>query len=322
MDFWQKHSAESIKEELAALPKAELRTLYAETEDTMAYGAKDTELVNAAGLKKLTDKAVFVEGEHIANVSKGYELVQHETAFAPIVDNLEAQGTNKFKFTVWANHRRAFLGVLVGEAKDSVQFGFRCTNSVDGSGSINYGLKASRVQTVIDIVEKEHVTVWGIRQVCNNGCIIKIPLKSIKYLDAVTSRKVQELAKELRSIRHTKGAYDRMAEVRLLVESFLALEKPINAMIGDAQNFTIKPQDVQKLLKFYVGERMAKSVELEFAHPKYDGSLWALYNATTAIASHNDDYKDGTRNSLLDKAGNLLTGALINGIPVIEVKAE
>ena len=310
INFWKKHSASQINDVLDALPTAELRALYAETPDeTVAYST-DKEKVNASNLVPLTDKGVFVADAHIANVSKDYKLVQHRQAFAPIVEALAVKGVENYEFTAWANNRKAFLGVLVAEANDTLQYGFRCSNALDGSGSISYGLKAKRVDQFAEIVEKEHVTVWGIRKTCSNGSIIKIPLKSTKYLDVETREKVTQLMTEFKNIRHTKGAEERVLEVQYLVEAFLLLRNPLNRMIFDAQKLHLEPAKVKELITKYVGERVVKRIEQDF-YRHDDRSLYGLWNAVTSVASHTDDYKDGTRNSLLDKAANLLTGELL-----------
>lgn len=309
-NFWNKHSAEHINAVVDKLPQAELRTIFAEQPNESVVYEVEKDVVNASNLTPLTDKAVFVNDEHVAVVSKDYKLVQHSEAFKPIIDALVAKGVDKFEFTAWANNRKAYLGVLVAEAADSIQYGFRCTNSVDGSHAISYGLSATRVDTFADIVEKEHVVVWGIRKICMNGSIIKVPLKSAKYLDVVTRQQITELMTQFKNIRHTKGADERVLEVQYLVEAFLLLRNPINRMIFDAQKMHLKPAKVTELIKKYVGERVAKRIELEF-YADNDDSLYGLWNAVTAVASHTDDYKDGTRNSLLDKAANLLTGELL-----------
>jgi len=309
-NFWNKHSAAHITAVVEQLPKAELRAIYAEQPGESVIYKTENDSVNASDLTPLTDKAVFVNSEHVATVSKDYRLVQHAEAFKPIIEALAVKGVDKFEFTAWANNRKAYLGVLVAEAADTIEYGFRCTNSVDGSHSISYGLSAQHVDTFADIVEKEHVTVWGIRKVCSNGCIIKVPLKSVKYLDVETHRQITDLMTQFRNIRHTKGAEERVLEVQYLVEAFLLLRDPVNRMIFDAQKLHLNPAKVKELITKYVGERVAKRIEEQF-YASNDDSLYGLWNAVTAVASHTDDYKDGTRNSLLDKAANLLTGELL-----------
>jgi hypothetical protein len=81
-------------------------------------------------------------------------------------------------------------------------------------------------------------------------------------------------------------------------------------MIFDAQQLHLEPKKAQELIKEYLGERMSRRIEEEF-YRSNDDSLYGLWNAVTSVASHTEDFKDGTRNTLLDKAADLLTGELL-----------
>lgn len=307
MNYYMTQMQDNADSQLEKLPVARLKDLYATTFETPAI---------AEHFEKITDKAVYCMDQHVGTVSDQYVLVQHKDAFMPIVKALRESG-KQFEFNMWATPKKAFFGVLVGKALDGVAFGFRAQNSVDGSGSIKYGLKAGQRTVEHTIVEKEKVLVWTVRQICTNGATIKVPLKTEKYLDVETRIKFQSIVSEVRSIRHKGNVEARLKEVQYLVEAFLLLEQPLNRMIADAQKIQMDQEEIRRLFKKYVGKRMENTVWRDFAHDhKSQGTLWDAFNAITSVASHNP-LADGTREALLNKAADMLHDELVEYAEVI-----
>lgn len=313
--FYAQKQSQGAEQALESLPIATLQDIYTPTDASVVYAQdpekKDT-TYNAGSMLKLTDKAVFCKGTHVATVSDQYRLVQHKDAFQPVINGLRNIGREDFTFSTWANKSKAFMGIILGTTIDSVGYGFRATNSIDGSSTINYGMsaKAQRQYTEVEIVEKERVTVWTYRQICTNGAKIKVPLKVEKYLDTVTRTKFQTLMSQMKSvrIRHSGEAQQRVEEVQFLVEAFLLMGEPIERMIKDAQQIHYDADTVDKLITKYIGQKMAPRIRSSFARER-DDTLWALFNAITWEASH-AALSDGIREVLLEKASNLLTDEL------------
>jgi hypothetical protein len=272
-------------------------------------------LFDSEGVEVEGHKLIRVNGKDIDVPSDMYVMKQHREAFRPIIEGMTLRGESDWKFAMWSNNKRANMGVFVGEATDGVKFGFRVTNSFDRTLAINFGMKAAQKQESVRIVEREHVLVWGYRQVCSNGMIAKIPLKTCKYLDAVTITKFKELLSQEGRILHLAGVDSKLKDMQFIVEAFLLLRNPLNRMIIDAQAMKLDRFKARQFLKKYVVLRRQDEILSRFNMEEQ--TLWGLVNAATFIASHRSDLSDSVREKRLIEASNLMTGELLEAAPSI-----
>lgn len=254
-------------------------------------------------------KAILVGNEVVDVVSDRYSIVQHAQAFRPIIEGLTVRGIQNFKFSIWATTTRANMNVFVGKADDGVNFGFKCTNSFNRTSAVNYGFSAKQISQTVEIVEKDHVLVWGMRQVCSNGMVMRVPLKTCKYLDTELVTKVKELLTQRTRLKHVGMVHSRLEDIQYVVEAFLLLKNPINMMIADAQNYPLSKQRAMFLIQKYVGRRrMDKYLQL---YKREEQTLWGLYNAFTFYASHEQGISDSARERKLLQSAELLEKELI-----------
>jgi hypothetical protein len=293
---YNERPSNEIDQLLAGLPTAELRPLVAVTPDGL-------------NSKAIDDKAVFCNEEHIGTVSKHYKLVQHKDAFQPIVDGIRQSGYTDFRFSAWATNKQASLGITLGEAIDTVRYGFKATSGYDGNHAISFGFKTERVKRNDVVVEREHIQVWGMRQVCSNGMVVKVPIKSTKYLTIETRERVSTIMTEYRKLSHIGDMSVKLEQIQYLVEAFLLLKNPLEAMIRDAQNKPLDKEQARQFIETYIGTRLADRLMEQYAFEQQ--TLWGLYNAATNVASHDNDLKASTKESLLDKSATMLTEELL-----------
>ena len=263
-----------------------------------------------AGLGIAVDKkkAIMVNGKCVAVLSKGYKTTQHAEAFHPIREGLALRNVN-YQYSLWSTDRLAKFAVYVGEANDGVKFGFRCINSFDGSSAIHFGFSAHRKIEELKIVEKNHVLVWGYRQTCSNGMIMKIPLKTCKYLDAEKVTRIQTLLGIRSRIVHTGKVEEKLEAVQYTVEAFTLLKNPLDMMIMDAQNTQITAEMAQEMIGKYVTRRKMDKYLEAFGHE--EKTLWGLYNALTAMASHDEGLTERKREKMLERASTMLEEELM-----------
>jgi len=300
-EHWKLQPAEQINFALDKLPKGEERDVFITTTD---------ENGKAHGFKSDKYKAILVNNKLIDIPTQRYVLKQHVDAFRPIIEGLVVSGIKDFQFALWHTESRANLNIFVGEAEDGVKFGFKCTNSFDRSLAIHFGAKATQLKKSIEVVEKEHVLVWGYREICANGMIAKIPLKTCKYLDAVEVTKIKELLRESGRIIHIGKDIDtKLDSMQYVVEAFILLKEPLNRMIIDAKKHPLSKDEARILIKKYVGKRrMDRYLEL---YDQEEQSLWGLYNSITYLASHDDNLTTPLRERLLMDGANLLEAELM-----------
>lgn len=297
--IYKTQNAEVINLEIAKLPKAQAFDIYFQP----TFWSQE----NVPRRKVVVVNSEKYKNECVSIMSYSYKLIQHEEAFRPIIEGLTLMGAQNFQFTMWNNARQANLAVYVGEGVDGVKFGFRCKNSFDGSSAINFGYSAYRRIVETQIVEKEHVLVWGMRQVCSNGLIMKVPLKTCKYMDAVQVTRIKELINENSRIKHMGDVHTKLKMVQHIVEAFTLLKQPLNMMIIDAQSHTLRREDAIEFIKKYFGRRKLDSIMERY--DMEDATLWGLYNSITFIASHSD-LKDSMRENMTMGAADLLEGEL------------
>ena len=298
-NFWKLQPAEEINSAIESLPVASLNPIF-DAEGKQIEGFRAT---------KVGDEVIDVPTDK-------YILRSHETCFRPIINALSVSGVSDFKFCAWATNKRAELAILIGNATDGVRFGFKATNSYDRSSSIRYGFKAEKTTTELQIVQREHVLAWCWRQTCSNGLIVKVPLKTCKYMDTETITRVKTLLSETKSIAHLGDQVDqKIQNVQFLTEAYLLLKNPINLMIEDAQKVYVSGEQAKKLVEKYVGHRRKQWILDQFTIEEQ--TLWGIVQAVTFIASHNEQMNTPVRESLIDKAGTLLTEELL-AVPEVE----
>jgi hypothetical protein len=242
-------------------------------------------------------KAIEVDGEIVSIPSKHYHLVQHEQAFRPIIEGLTLRGVENFKFSLFANHRRAWLNVFVGNGYDSVNFGFRALNSFDRSTAITFGLSSFIKNKTIELV--------GYRQVCSNGMIVRVPLNNAEFVREEEVTKITQLLNKRMKIRHSLQADAMLEELQFTVEGFLLMKNPLERIIKKAQMTPLLIDQALELIEKYVGKRKQDRILSQFG--KEEQTLWGLYNAMTFIASHTETFNKATKfNTSLEKAATML----------------
>jgi hypothetical protein len=289
--------AETINPAISQLPVAT---------EWKTYGVSNDNLEHVEVPFKTT---IMVNRQPVAVMSKRYKLVQHAEAFRPIIEGLTLKGVTDFQYTMWHTDKLANLAVYLGEGVDGVKMGFRCINSFDGSYAITFGMSAYQKQDEVKIVEKEQVMVWGFRQVCSNGMVIKVPLKTCKYLDAVTVTTIKELMTQHQRIIHMGNVAGKLEAVQYTVEAFYLLKEPINRMIIDAQNSKLTKEVARAFIEKYVSKRFAARYMEQYGLE--DQTLWGLYNAVTYVASHTKTFSNSKRELVLAKAADLLEKELV-----------
>lgn len=251
-------------------------------------------------------KAIIVDGKTVAVMSDHYETVQHEDAFRPVLEGLAMRQVD-YKYALFANHRRAWLNIYVGEGADTIRFGFRITNSLDGTTKVRYGLSEFQHTKVLELV--------GYRQVCSNGMIIKVNLENAEIVKLEEKEKFNALLEQHKSYRHSKGVNQKIEEVQYIVEAFLLMKNPLQRIVEKAKNINLELEKAKEIIEKYVGKRKLDKILTRYGFEEQ--TLWGLYNAATFVASHRDILKATKFNTELQKAATMLEQELS---PVLEVK--
>lgn len=296
--YYEIKDASTLNADIQALPKVEIL-------DVDAVDAKTGNRIRAEHFR-----ASVVNGKVIDVPTDEYTHVQHEEAFRPAIEGMAISGVHGFQYCLWNDERRANLSILVGQAADGVNFGFKMTNSFDRTTTVRYSLDANTQEKHVEIVEKEHVLVWGFRQTCSNGMVIKVPLKVCKYMDAVEVTQFKTLMEKHVEIRHKGEVGRKLKNMQYVVEAFIMLNNPVSRMIRDAQAKALTQEDAEELITRYVGKRIVNEVLEQFA--REEQTLWGLTNAVTYIGSHSDrNLSMARRDKLLDKAGTMMERELL-----------
>jgi hypothetical protein len=266
------------------------------------------------------NKGIVVEGKVVAVLSKQYATVNHSKAFKPVVEGLVKSGENGKNVTFAIRHTdaRAFLTAFVNEAKDSssgIRYGFRTVNSYDGSTGIHFDVSTSKGVVV---------TVWGERQICTNGMKIRVPLEWRDCIDGEKADKIITLLKQSKTIVHKGNMTNidiKLEQVGYMVEVMFLLESALNKIVKMAEDMRMDNLKLASLMvEKYVGQRYLESVMQRFEYGE-EKTLFGLYNAITYIGSHTVSYKEGTKESIIDKASRLLDEALRGSKKMDEIKA-
>lgn len=303
MKHYRMRPAEQINQAIAELPTAEEYELtgtkmQAEGEDQPETQDAE-EIPNFKGIKvTLNDPKNKGKSHFVYMPSKKYQLVQHETAFRPIVEGLTLAGVHDFGFITTSNEKKAQLQIYAtGEGYDTVSLGFSVINSFDGSSAISYGFRSFR--------EKAYIEIVGYRQICSNGMKIRVPLDEAEIIKPELRTEVETLLAQHTSILHTKNAEKKIEAMQYIVEAISLLREPVELMIKKAQRWTWRDQEhFNELIKNHVGQRYKAKVEEQMEKESQD--LWGLFNAITYVASHDLDIKDTSRETMLNKAAEML----------------
>jgi hypothetical protein len=302
-------SADKINSVLAQLPVATPLKVW-----TTDFDAETPETAKAVE----NFKAIYVTSEKesgVVNVpTNRYEIVSHKTAMRPIIDALVQSGVRDFQFNAQATLSWANLNIFVGGAgHDGVKLGFQIGNSFDSSSAVSYGAELSH--------SKSYVVLQGYRQVCSNGLKIKVPLMEAEIVKEETRTQLTTLFKERTRVLHTKSAESKIEAIQYVVEAISLLKQPVENMIKKAQKWTINDSThFKELIKLHVGRRFATKVINQYnKDSEIEGdSLWALVQAMTAVASHDPSLSTTARETLIDKASEML---VVEMFPKPEVKA-
>jgi hypothetical protein len=295
-------SGDKINAELAKLPIAVLKPVYAYNTETLQYD-------------HLADKAAVYSGvegspkEYASVVGGNYGLVQHDPAFRPIIEGLTQAGIKDFRFSLQHWRKGALLNIYVDnpiQEGSGVYLGFSAYNSFCGHHAFTYGFDFSNTG-------KAQIEVIAWRQVCENGAKIIVDLANAQFVTLEIKSKLDSYLSEVRKLRHTKSIIGKLQEMQYITEAVSLLKVPIESMIKSAGLIEIEDQDkLKKLIKQHVGKRYASKVEEEYNKAGYNNTIWDLFNAITYIASHDEKVTFTGRQLLEEKAAKMLLYEITN----------
>lgn len=244
-------------------------------------------------------RGVHFLGEMVGAVGKGYALVQHKDAFAPIVKGLENSGA-EYDWRMDWKRGRAWLDVATFNAADTVKIGFRAMNSIDGSTAIKYGFNLSRVHGYVELV--------GYRKVCSNGMMVRVPLDNAEIVKKEVRGKLEELMAEQEKIIHRGQPEAQIEAVQFVVEAVALLGPSVNRMIEKAAVQEMGKKEARELINKYIGKRLEERLMGQF--DRESPTLWGLYNAVTNVATHGKLAKT-TAEGLMRRSAKMLTEAMV-----------
>lgn len=296
-NYWQLMPAEQINPEIAKLPKAEIWNLKASPSKKLQkqglYGDGVLEDVAKYNIVRVNDNGKI----NYINPNVDYNAVQHEKAMRPIIDALTVSGVKDFRFCLTHTYKEASLWLFVGaEGYDGVSVGFEVLNSFCGHKKLNYGVKLDSF--------KRHIEIVGYRQVCSNGAKIRVPLEEAEIVKPEVVTKIKELASMNFSFKHTSSVMEKIEQVKYISEAVALLRQPIENMIKKAEKVKLDKEKLSELIKLHVGKRYKARVLDAQANENND--VWGLFNAITYVASHDKDLEASSRETLLNKANDLL----------------
>lgn len=285
---YEMSEAATINTDVEALPKAEMF-------DVVVDGNTEKEF-----------KAIKVNGEVVDIPSRHYVIVQHETAFRPVIEGLTQAGITNFEYQLYANNNRAYLNLFVGSVKDShstINIGFRMVNSFDRSTTVDYGINVRGHTKYFEFV--------GFRQVCSNGLVIRVPFAEADFIAEDITEKVQEIFKKHFAFKHNSKANERIANMQFLVEGIALLREPLQQMINKAERINLTEEQIEAILAKHFCERKRKQIlaKYQYNEDTEGTSFWGLYNAITEIASH--DSTIAQREHMLDKASEIFSEVVL-----------
>lgn len=263
----------------------------------------------AEGYQAIVSVDRATKAASIVNIARmRYHIVQHEDAFRPIIEGMTIAGLQDFKFILTSQPHRAHLQVFTGqkasvEGTEGISLGVNALNTFDGTKPLTYSITLFSEKNTIELV--------GYRQVCSNGMKIRVPLDKAEIIREEEVSELRKLWDKEARILHTPSADIKIKSLQYVMEAVTMLTKPVENLIKKAKEFSLKDTAVfEEIIKAYVGKRYAARVVANMntkdIAPEDHGSLWALYNAMTYVASHDDEIEDTSRETLLNKAADLL----------------
>jgi hypothetical protein len=290
--YLAKGRAADLNGALQALPKAQvtkLRSVFGE-EDSLSEPVPNFNAI------RVTDSKGRVS--YVNCPTPKYRLVQHWDAFRPMIDAMVQAGVQEFDWTLKQCPQWADLNIFVhGSGHDSVELGFRMSNSFDGNSGLIYGVNMNK--------SKRYVEVVGYREVCKNGMVAQVPLDAAEFVRPEIRKQVEGLLSSMTNIPHLSRAEDKIQRVKWTIEAVALLREPVEAMIKAGQDFKIAdPKVLERLVKAHVGSRFKKRVLEQYEKEASD--LWGLFNAMTHVASHDPEIKVASRETLMQKAAQML----------------
>ena len=290
-NYYRKQPAEQINLAIAALPTAEKTNLISVRGDNKDI-YEDVPKFKAVRVKEHNGDISFVQV-----ATPVYQLVQHEDAFRPIIEGMTLAGVSNFEFVLWNDAKQAQLQIYsTGTGFDSVSIGFSVTNSFDGHSRIKYGIEMNAVHRYIEVV--------GYRQACSNGMIVRVPLAEAEFVRPEIMEKITVLLSDHKAITHTKTAEEKVKKMQYIVEAVSLLREPVDSMVKAAKLQKIDTERLKEIIKLHIGQRYKARITEQFESE--DKDLWGLFNAITHVASHTEELKDTSRQTLLVKAADML----------------
>lgn len=186
-------------------------------------------------------------------LSSGYVPVQHQQAFAPIIEGLRMAGHDNVFARLYETRSKAVMEIAVPQAtitpKDGneIFIGFRVVNSFDGTTAVR-------------------LDGFGMRQCCQNQMILKNLLGSTRIKHFGNAAKIHGQVQSL-----LFGLAEKLPALTEKID--LAIEQSLDTQTARAVLEKLKVP--KKPL-----ERILTNFELE------EGSVWRLFNAMTSYATH------------------------------------
>jgi len=140
---------------------------------------------------------------------------------------------------------------------------------------------------------------------------VRVPLHQTEIIKPEVVTKITELWKNHARILHTQNATGKIELIQYAIEAITLLREPVEILIKRAKEFSLQDRTkMEKLIKLHFGKRYAERVRrvmntTDIADNEIN-SLWALYNAMTYVASHDEEIEASSRETLLNKSAELL----------------
>jgi len=226
-------------------------------------------------------------GKEICPITKKYQILQHRDAVYAILEAVTAAGITG------SGTLRNFGDVISSElyfdnltmddpsSDQTIQLGMRFTNSFNKSTGF-------------------HGDAFAFRQACKNGMLVnRILEKSIPI-----------------SFMHTGNILSRVSDaVKSFITNLVTIEETMVSLISKSQDEVIVFYNTEKQIEFlepYAGS--AKQARLIISTGSLDlmPTKWAIYNAMTSYASHDESISYNRYDLLHNKAQDLLLTPVSN----------
>jgi len=238
--------------------------------------------------KYTSRKAILDEatGEIYNLPSKHYKIISHCDSFSKIIGAMNLNPKEKVKADVFEHDGRARLSVtfpelLVDDGAQGIELGFRTSNSYCGDQAFKFfGARSAFKKTHV-------IEFFGLRKVCSNGMMARIPLNEVKEGDRVERKEYDhydrtELATSVTRIVHKGNVDAELFNITSAIEDLRKVIVPLENRIALAKETKFAGQDIGKMLREKgFSEKLVKFVRQEAE----DFSNWGIYNGITNYAS-------------------------------------